>query len=133
MKKRLRGVAHNFAHHCQSGLSFIQPHLSAALSRAGVSLLEVDLLPTVDTRPRIDADGPLSKALQSARVRLMDILAKHRIDELHIASVRVVFRVRRISDYDSAVEVRMRTTTGEEVVEGVTFIIDDPHGPKSGV
>jgi hypothetical protein len=115
MKKRLRGAAYGFAHHCQSGLSFIQPHMSQELRRRGLDELRVQFLPSLSVEPEIAPEAPLRRALAAAGERLIDILASHQIVPADIARASAAFRAAGGDDYSTSVEVVFVSREGAEV------------------
>jgi hypothetical protein len=89
--KTLRGVAHDIAHHAQSGLAFLYPHLGAACREAGVLETSVELLtegPYPDGLPRHE---PLALALTSVRARFFEILAAYGFAASEVSRVELSF------------------------------------------
>jgi hypothetical protein len=112
MKKRLRSAAYGFAHHCQSGLSFIQPHLSDTLRTLNLERLEVTFLPSFSISPEIDDGTPLKTALTTAGGKLEHILSKHQISAGDIARATATFWRVDGSGYRSSVEVVLTAADG---------------------
>lgn len=76
--KQLQGVAHNIAHHSQSSLSWLHPHLGQACDHAGVTAADLELLaaqpypsglPTHELLPRLK---PLEMVLQALQAKFWD-------------------------------------------------------------
>ena len=74
---QLAGVAHNIAHHAGSGLSYISPHLAAALRASGADSTEIDLLADAPYPPQVMELEPLRLALVSLQRTARELLAKH--------------------------------------------------------
>src|SRR5688572_4059771 len=65
-RARFKEIAHNIAHHAQSGLSFIAPHLAHCCHTAGLSAVTLDLLAG---RP-FPQSFPVSRELASSAAAL---------------------------------------------------------------
>jgi len=112
--KLLNGVAHDIAHHAQSGLSWLHPHIGQACRIAGATAAEVELLdeaPYPTDLPRLE---PLVLALQGLQGKLFAILDSHRLDHAAVQSVRIqfVFKPNCLDDYLWAVVSRITSSTG---------------------
>jgi hypothetical protein len=89
--KDLQGVAHDVAHHAQSSLACLYPHLGRACQEAGlrnasVSLLQDDPYPSTLVRHE-----PLALAIGSLRRRFFEILASYGYVPSDVASVELSF------------------------------------------
>jgi len=89
--KSLRGVAHNLAHHAQSGLAFLYPHLWRACSDVGVRQAHLDLLSQAPYPVGLPYREPLAMALHTLRGRFLDILDKGGFAASDVSSVELVF------------------------------------------
>ena len=74
---KLKGVAHDIAHHSGSGLSYINPHLAKALRSAGVETTEIDLLSNLPFPPVASESKPLRLALEELHKFVIRLLAKY--------------------------------------------------------
>ncbi len=83
----LAGVAHNIAHHCASGLSFISPHLAQALRAAGEDTTAIELLVQNPYPPKIAEVQPLRLSLASLKVTVQGMLQKHGFNQDNILSI----------------------------------------------
>ena len=73
-RRALLGVAHNIAHHSGSGLSYLSPHLAAALRAANRDTTTIDLLET-SPYPSISVHlEPLHRALETLHTTAVAIL-----------------------------------------------------------
>ena len=95
--KKLNGVAHNIAHHSQSSMSWLHPHLGQACHLAGVSAAALELLedhpypsglPTQELLPRLK---PLELALKGLQAKFWGILEKQGFIPADVSSVRLEF------------------------------------------
>jgi hypothetical protein len=112
----MNGVTHDIAHHAQSGLSSLYPHLGEACRDAGVLTASVDL---VDERPYpvgLPDKTPLVLALSSMRKTLAAILEKHGFSLADVTSAQLEFTFP--SGYGDASLYSVRSTL---VCRGRTF------------
>ena len=107
-------MAHDIAHHAQSGLSFLFPHLGRACQEAGLrnaslSLLQDDPYPTMLARHE-----PLALAIGNLRLRFFDILASYGYAPTDVASVELSFTFPAIHGDGSiyVVQAIIKTPTG---------------------
>lgn len=93
MAKRaaMNGVAHDIAHHAQSGLSWLFPHLRDACRDAGVLTTSVDLVNERPYPPGLPHKQALALALSSMRQTLAAILQKNGFDFAEITSASLEF------------------------------------------
>lgn len=76
-KSELAGVAHNIAHHAGSGVSYISPHLAAALRECGQETTRFSLLAD-SPYPENAADNiNLRRALKALHYKSISILETH--------------------------------------------------------
>jgi len=112
--RELRGIAHNLAHHSQSGLSWLYPHLRQVCRRAGVSVASFNLLPHDPYPADVPQWEPLRLALASLRVWFLELLAPHGHDQSNLCSVTLTFRFRDDDGSNPAVRATISTNTGKE-------------------
>ena len=89
--KKLQAVAHDIAHHAQSSLSWLHPHLGEACADAGVLDTSVELL-TSPYPPGLAARKPLEAALVSLREKFLDLLTNYGLGPADVTAVRLEFR-----------------------------------------
>jgi hypothetical protein len=87
----MNGVAHDIAHHGQSGLSWLYPHLGEACREAGVLTATVDLLDEQPYPLGLPNRTPLGLALSSMRQTLAAILEQHGFRLADVTSARLEF------------------------------------------
>ncbi len=117
--KRLNGVAHNYADHCQSGLSFIQPHISNELKKVGKMSTTFELIPNFVTELNIDDTNPLSLALQSSIKMFQSILEKSGFEIDLIKKLTMHITLQEYDDYLSNIRVELVTTDGRAINRSV--------------
>ena len=89
--KKLQAVAHDIAHHAQSSLSWIHPHLGEACAEAGVLDTSVELL--MSSCPRgLAVRKPLELALSSLREKFFEMLSTYGLSREDVSAVRLEFR-----------------------------------------
>lgn len=91
VNKILRGVAHDIAHHSQSGLSWIHPHLFLACRDVGALSTEFELLEDSPYPSGLPERKPLQLALQGLREKFLNILELKRVPCAAVKSVRLKF------------------------------------------
>jgi hypothetical protein len=121
-QKVFRGIAHDLAHHAQSGLGWVHPHLAQACRQAGVSRVQLELLvpsPYPSGLPRL---GPLEKALGALKAWFEDLVARLGHDINQIASTILEFSFREGEDYNSAVKAAISMNNGKKYAAEVDYI-----------
>jgi hypothetical protein len=119
--KELRGVAHNLAHHSQSSLSWVHPHLARVCKQAGTAIVTFDLLPENPYPPGLPNSEPLRLALSSLRTWFLGQLEHLGHAQSSISHAVLTFRFRDTDDYNSAVAASIGTSTGKAYSGGVDF------------
>jgi hypothetical protein len=113
-QKHLNGIAHDIAHHAQSGLSCLHPYLGqlCRLAKEGQATVEL-------TAPEPYPDGlgdhqPLRLALGALRQKLIDLLAQKSLAMSYISSfvLEFTFSADRTDDYSSEVRAKLVTRAG---------------------
>ena len=127
--KRLRGVAHNLAHHAQSGLSCLNPHLAKACEKAGILGVSFDLLPENPYPSDLPICEPLRFPLAALREWFLGQLDHLGRDKSDLGHVFLTFEFRDVESYNSAVAAAIRTTAGKEYLGSVEFICGGPSNP----
>ena len=108
--KVLQSVAHDVAHHAQSGLSCLHPHVGQACRAAGRLEVEVQLTSTEVYPPALPLMHPLRVALLSLRQRFWQIVAAHKLEESAVTRASLLFRFAERSRDDYISEVIGRVT-----------------------
>lgn len=124
--KQLRGAAHNLAHHSQSGLSWLHPHLARACEEAGVQRVSFDLLPKNPYPADLPSCEPLRRALVVLREWFLGQLDHLGHDKADLDHVLLTFEFRDVHSYDSAVAAAIQTRAGKEYSGSVDFICGAP-------
>jgi hypothetical protein len=118
----LRGIAHNLAHHTQSSVSWVHPHLAQVCHAAGVDEATVELLRPNAYPVGLSESEPLRFALDGLRSWFFDLLARHGYEEVALESVMLNVRFRGRDEYDSAVGVTIVTRERKVFAGSVDFI-----------
>jgi hypothetical protein len=120
--KLLNGIAHNLAHHSQSALSYLHPHLAEASRAAGLSAVSLDLLAPDPYPPELPMLQPLRLALGALRSWFDDLVQRLGFNAGDVRSARMTFQFRSRDDYDCKVQVLVVTKTGQEIRGDVDYI-----------
>ena len=89
--QELSGIAHNLAHHSQSSLSWLHPHMAQACHLAGVTEVKIELLDSDPYPPALPKLKPLALALMGLQARFWEILDKQQIPRSRVRSVQLEF------------------------------------------
>lgn len=112
--KVLQSVAHDVAHHAQSSISWLHPHVGQACRAAGQLEVEVQLTSTELYPPALPPMEPLRLALLGLRDRFWRIVAAHKLEESVVKEASLLFRFSegRNDDYLSEVTGRVTGSNG---------------------
>jgi len=112
--KVLQSGAHDVAHHAQSGVSWVHPHLGQAcranrLLEVIIPLTGADVYP-----PALPPMEPLRLALLGLRDRFWKIVAAHKLEGAAIKEASLLFRFSdtRSDDYTSEVTGKVTGSNG---------------------
>lgn len=120
--KELLGVAHDLAHHSQSGLSFLHPHLARVCRQAGVHEAEFDLCASAAYPRDLPMFEPLHFAIASLQAWLSDLLVRLGHDRATLRSAVLRFQFRSGDDYNSSVRATIGAVGGKQYVATLNFI-----------
>lgn len=120
--KTMRGVANNLAHHSQSSLSWLHPHLAIACSRAGVRETRVELMASAPYPIGLPDFAPLRVALATLRTWFLEQMTHLGFDPRCAISAVLCFRFRLGDEYNSAVDATITTTNGREYLGHADYI-----------
>jgi len=123
--KRLRSVTQSFSHHLQSGLSFIQPHVSDELRRNEIYAVEISLLPSIAASETFTISDSLALVLQDSILMFRRILAKEGFSETDVVSLSVRIEQKEYLSRDSKIVTAIVTENGRVVSGMVDYIIYD--------
>jgi hypothetical protein len=118
-EKPLNGIAHDIAHHANSGLSFLYPHLWQACSSTGVLSATVELLEPEPYPLGLVKLKPLQSALATLLKRFWEIVEIKGLLRSSMASVnlRFFFPTPPTDGSLFAVESSVKTTSGKVFVQ----------------
>src|SRR6185369_14307871 len=88
-RRALAGVAHDIAHHANSGLSYLSPHMAQALRTVGLETTVVELLVSSPYPPGASEMKPLRLALQALRSTSGTILEKYGFSLADVTSIKL--------------------------------------------
>ena len=89
--KPLKGVAYDIAHHAQSGLSYLHPHMGELCREAGITEATVDLLAENSYPPELRVYKPLKLAIGALKEKLFSILSKREMSLDYIKELKLRF------------------------------------------
>lgn len=89
--RNLNGVAHSLAHHAQSGLSYLHPHLAEACSAIGVNVATVEVMSQQPYPAGLPASKPLELALGELHQFFSALLQKHHVSPEQVQSCLLTF------------------------------------------
>ncbi len=113
--KLLKGVAYDIAHHSQSGLSWIHPHIGEACQEAGVNEATIHLLSNNPYPDNLPVKEPLKLAINSVKKKYEEIMQKVGLPlaEVESLAIIVLFKSNRTDNYTCSVKSIMKTTSGK--------------------
>ncbi len=91
--KLLAGAAHDLAHHVQSGVGYVIPHLTKVCRASNVAFAEVELLTEKPYPVGLPRLRPLKTALCSLQQKFWEILEHTGIARAEVKSVRLKFDI----------------------------------------
>ena len=114
-ESRLKGIAHDLAHHSVSTLSWLLPHLSQDCRKNGISKVTLDLI-AIQTYPdNFKIGRPLEVATNCLKECLSKILEEMGLSEdVHSVTLEFSFPSQRKNDYTCSCRVRLMTVIGKE-------------------
>lgn len=110
-QRALIGVAHNIAHHTQSGLSWIHPHFAEACREAGVFGAGFELLSEEPYPHELPTKRPLQLALQSLHTKFWEILERGGFPRDAVSSVHLYVQIPRFGSDNYTCSVRATITS----------------------
>jgi hypothetical protein len=115
-QRALKGVAHNIAHHTQSGLSWIHPHFAEACREVGVFGAGFELLCEKPYPHELPKKQPLQLALQSLHKKLLEILERSGFPSDAVSSVHLDVQFPRFGgdDYTCSVRATITSSNGKQ-------------------
>ena len=89
--KPLKGVAYDIAHHAQSGLSYLHPHMGEMCREVGVAEATIDLMAKDSYPAELKEYKPLKLAIGSLKEKFMSILSKREMSLDFIKELKLKF------------------------------------------
>jgi len=90
-QNRLNSVCYSIAHHANSGLSFIHPHIGKALKDMGRSSMTISLLDSDPCPVELKENKPLGVALASLKTKFDQILSSEGYSSVDLTQVDMTF------------------------------------------
>ncbi len=90
--KPLNGIAHDIAHHAQSGLSWLHPHIGEMCRKAGVNKAIVEVAVANPYPLGMERYIPLELGLQSLHKKFLEMLQTHSLSLADVASLQLEFK-----------------------------------------
>jgi hypothetical protein len=108
----LSSVAHNFAHHAASSMSWLHPHAYRAAQAASVGELDFDLMAPFPL-PLPSVEPPLRLACEGLRSKFVEILEKDGFALSQLRSARLTMRFSTSDEYYCVTTCRLETLDGK--------------------
>lgn len=91
-QRHFNGVAHDIAHHAQSGLSYVHPYVVEATRRAGAAEAQLDLLGEQPWPPELIVEEPLRLATGALREKFREMVDRAGLSVEALGSANLSFR-----------------------------------------
>jgi len=89
--KPLKGVAYDIAHHAQSGLSYLHPHMGEMCRAVGLTKATIDLMAKDSYPAELKEYKPLKLAIGALKEKFMSILSKREMSLDFIKELKLKF------------------------------------------
>ncbi|BBN81459.1 hypothetical protein PA25_14440 [Pseudoalteromonas sp. A25] len=110
--KPLKGVAYDIAHHAQSGLSFLHPHLGEMCREVGITEATIDLMANESYPAELREYKPLKLAIGALKDKFAIILSKREMSLDFISELKLKFIFYTADNSLCAVESTLVKTNG---------------------
>jgi hypothetical protein len=90
-KRHFSGIAHNIAHHAQSPLAYMHPHVVRATRRNGTAVAKLDLLSDQPWPIGFVVDTPLQLATEALQEKFQDMVSGAGLDIGDLATASLSF------------------------------------------
>ena len=92
-QKPLKGVAYDIAHHAQSGLSYLHPHMGELCKEIGVTEAVIDLMADNSYPKDLRVYKPLKLAIGALKDKFHSILIKRemKLEFVNVLKLKFVF------------------------------------------
>lgn len=120
-KRHFNGIAHDIAHHAQSGLSYLHPHVVEAIRCNGTSDARMDLLAEQPWPPAFVVGAPLQLATGALREKFREMVSRAglEINDLAAASLSLLPLAGK-DDYTTEVHSLLIIRDGKQFKHAVT-------------
>ncbi|SRR5690554_6282571 len=122
--KRLSSVSHSIAHHAVSGLSYVHPHLKQAAKAHAEETVFINLLADEPCPQRFSGIAPLKAALNSLKLRFIEILKSEGFSESELRAAVLMFEFpeKYADDYCSNCHSLLVHTAGKNYAHAVNYM-----------
>ena len=92
-QKALKGVAYDIAHHAQSGLSYLHPHMGELCKEKSISEATINLMVKDSYPEELRKYKPLKLAIETLKSKFLSILDKRemKLDFVNELTLKFVF------------------------------------------
>lgn len=112
-RRHFNGIAHDIAHHAQSGLSFLHPEIAEGCRRSAVAEVRLNLLSDQPWPPGFPVEQPLRLATAALQQKMREMAEAASLDISDLAEAYLIFcPAADKDDYSTEVRSRMATTDG---------------------
>ncbi len=112
--RHLDGVIHDIAHHAQSGLSHLHPHLAQLCRSLRTTSITLDLLAAAPLGDEVMVRPALALSTEALRTKFRHLIDGKGLALSDVAEAHLVFTFsERRDDYNSAVRAYLRTARGQ--------------------
>ncbi|MCK5354688.1 MAG: hypothetical protein KAJ63_06185 [Methyloprofundus sp.] len=111
--KKLKGVAYDIAHHAQSGLSWIHPHIGGACKETGITEATIHLLSENPYPENLPIKKPLELAISSLQKKYEEIMLKTGLPLSSVKSFDIIVIFNSADNYTCSVRSILKTESGK--------------------
>ncbi len=112
-------MAYDIAHHAQSGLSYLHPHMGEMCREAGVIEVVVDLMAENSYPKNIREYKPLKLAIGALKDKFLSILSKREMELDFINELKLKFVFYAPDNYQCKVESTLIKLDGTQHIQTV--------------
>lgn len=114
-KRLFNGIAHDIAHHAQSGVSWLHPHIGDACRQCGIAEARLDLLSEQRWSAPIQMEEALQLGTESVRQKFRDMVAAAGLDIMDLAGAWLWLRPVSIDAHSTEVRSQIDLKDGRTV------------------
>jgi hypothetical protein len=118
-QKPLKGVAYDIAHHAQSGLSYLHPHMGELCKEIGITQITLDLMADNTYPEALREYKPLKLAIGELKDKFHSILNKREMKLNFVSELALKFVFYAGDNYLCTVESTLVKTDGTKHIQTV--------------